>query len=82
MNAKRFAEINIGAVMVAITGPGEFPEPGMCSMTGIVEAKIQDRWGYHLKVTCSDGRTEFAESAHNPDEHKGIGWYLFDNTGN
>jgi hypothetical protein len=79
LNKQQYDRINIGAVMVGITGPGQFPSVAGSSTVGRVYEKQADKWGYHLIIKTTDGRILSAESAHNPNEHKGCGWYLVEN---
>lgn len=73
---EQFDQIKIGQTMCAVTGPGQFPQPGMCRFTGKVIAKEETRFGRSLKVQSADGQIEWASSAHDPKTHKGIGFYL------
>lgn len=75
MNRETFDAIGLGRTVYFVTGPGEFPKPGLCAAEGIVTEKKEDRWGLHLMVDCGDGDVRFVESVRFYDE-KGIGAYV------
>lgn len=80
LTKQEFNKVNIGAVMVAVSGPGDFPSIAGSQTVGRVQSKVQDTWGNHLIVRLTDGTERQVESAYNPHERKGCGWYLIDNT--
>jgi hypothetical protein len=67
----KFERIRVGDRIGIVTGPGEFPQEGLCR-TGRVYGKTADRWGRHLRVKMDDCTFE---TVHGITE-KGIGAYL------
>lgn len=66
--------INVGARIGIITGPGEFPQEGLCSTGNVIE-KCSGRFGRFLRVRMDDRREE---TVHGLTE-VGIGAYLLNN---
>jgi hypothetical protein len=67
----KFDSIRVGDRIGLISGPGQFPQEGMCR-TGTVYSKEHDRFGRYLVLTMDDHSTE---TVHGLTE-VGIGAYL------
>jgi len=51
MDKDEFDSVKIGEKVGFVFGPGEFPEDNL----GVVTAKVEDRWGFHIDVVMDGG---------------------------
>lgn len=72
LTREQFNEIKIGETFFTVTGPGEFPERGLCSGEWKVKEKCEDRFGLFCRM--ENVKTKDVDAMHGIDT-VGIGWY-------
>jgi len=69
-------QINVGQAVIGVSGPGEFPEPGLGTMGVIIDIE-ETRWGIEAIIKWQDGSDSGIHSLNSEPEDKGIGVYIY-----
>ena len=68
-------QVNVGQAVIGVSGPGEFPQPGLGTM-GVITAIEETRWGIEAIIEWQDGSKDGTHSL-NESGDRGIGVYLY-----
>lgn len=58
ISKKQLQELKFGQPVYICTGPGDFPQQGLCSTQGVITAKKETKFGFSVEITILESRNE------------------------
>lgn len=83
ISKEQLKELRFGQTVYVCTGPGDFPQQGLCSYQGVITAKKETKFGFSIEITILEhldenriGTTSELFSISKVGEDTSIGAYI------